>query len=493
MAKHGSTNTVDFIPPRSRYYDKGRFGRMFGQLPPFASDNPTVRKALLDLGAPLGIMDAKDPPGATAKALIVDPALNVGNANNPRMSAGMTFLGQFVDHDMTFDPTSSLERQADPEQIENFRTPTLSLDNLYGSGPDASPQLYRRGDKTKFLIESGGIKDDLPRNSEKVALIGDPRNDENLVLSQLHLAFLKFHNAIVDSLAPTGLTGSELFCEAQRMTRWHYQWILLHEFLPLTCGQAVVDDVMQHGRKFYKWSNEPFIPVEFSVAAYRFGHSQVRPSYRANFTSNAGADFFAFIFGNPGANLADPDDLRGGARAPRRYIGWPTFFNFGDGSVRPNKKIDTQLSSTMFKLPSTVIEHPSLPFNPGSLAQRNLLRHLTFGLPSGQRVAQAMKLNVSDMSVLKPFKLDKATPLWYYLLREAEVAALGETLGPVGARIVAEVIIGLLQGDKQSYLVQDPDWTPALPTVDPAHQGAQFSMIDLLTVADPNAGNKALN
>ena len=496
MATHGSTNSHDFIPPRSRYFDSGKFGRLFGSLPPFASDNPSVRAALLELGKPGGVMDANDMLSATPQALITESALNRTNVNNLRMSAGMTFLGQFIDHDMTLDVTSSLERQADPEHIDNFRTPTLALDNVYGSGPDASPHLYQRADPTKFLIESGGIKDDLPRNAEGVALIGDPRNDENLILSQLQLAFLKFHNAVVDRIASPNLRGPELFCEAQRLVRWHYQWIVLHDFLPLTCGEAVVADVLRDGRKFYKWKNEPFIPVEFSVAAYRFGHSQVRPSYRVNFTSNGGAPMFAMIFGNPGVNPADPDDLRGRCRAPRRFIGWPTFFDFGDGNVRPNKKIDTKLSSALFALPPTIVANPSLPNNPASLAQRNLLRHLTFALPSGQRVAKAMNIDVIDpaaMPELRSLKLDAATPLWYYILKESELKAAGEHLGPVGGRIVAEVLIGLLQGDKQSYLSQDPDWTPTLPSIEATRQGSHFGMIDLLTIADPNAGKASMN
>ena len=493
MTRHGSSSATDFIPPRSQFHASGKFGRLFGALQPFASDTPSTRKALLDLGKAGGLMDAHDPV-ASAKDLIVNPALNVGNVNNPKMTAGMTFLGQFLDHDMTFDPTSSLERQADPEQIANFRTPTLGLDNLYGSGPSASPYLYQRQAPQKFLIESGGRKDDLPRNSDGVALIGDPRNDENLVISQLHLAFLKFHNAVVDSLAASGLAGADLFTEAQRLVRWHYQWIILHEFLPQTCGQAVVDKVLQGGRKFYKWTNDPYIPVEFSVAAYRFGHSQVRPSYRANFTGVGGAPFFAMVFGNPGANPADPDDLRGGCRAPRRYIGWPTFFNFGDGNVRPNKKIDTKLSTALFALPSSVVANASLPNNPASLAQRNLLRHLTFGLPSGQRVAQAMKIDVLDPASLQELKalgLDRSTPLWYYMLKESELREHGERLGAVAARIVTEVFVGLLEGDKQSYLRQEPDWLPSLPTVEPDLQGSAFSMIDLLALADPTAGDAA--
>ena len=493
MARHG-LYPRDVIPPRSDYFDSGRFGRMFGGLPPFASDTPQIRHALLEIGKAGGIMDAGDDLSKGPVLLITDPSLSANNSNNPTLSAGMTFLGQFLDHDMTSDPTSSLERQVDPEQISNFRTPTFGLDNVYGAGPGGSPHLYDQssvGRGIKFLIEETGTpgKQDLPRNSQMVALIGDPRDDENLIIGQLQLAFLKFHNHVVDYVeGELGVTGpSAIFAEAQRIVRWHYQWIIVHEFLAKTCGQAIVDDVLADGRKFYKWRNEPFIPVEFSVAAYRFGHSQVRPSYRANFTGNpGGTPFFGMIFTADSLPAGDPDDLSGSARAPRRFIDWPTFFDFGDGNVKPNKKIDTVLSSALFHLPGTVVAHPDAATNPSSLAQRNLLRHLTFALPSGQRVAKAMKLPLlsdGDLAMLKPFGLDDHTPLWFYILREASVMANGERLGPVGGRIVTEVFVGLLQGDRTSYLSQDPDWEPFLPTIDASKQHEDFRMVDLLRFA----------
>src|SRR5919202_474166 len=162
----------DVIPPRSTHFASGRFGRMFGHLPPFAADTPMVRDALLEIGQPGGIMDAKDKLDAGPEALITDPSLSTTNPNNPAMTAGMTFLGQFLDHDITFDPTSSLERQVDPEHIANFRTPTLALDNVYGSGPAASPHLYdqQAGKGIKFLVEQTGTpnKFDLPRNSQMI-------------------------------------------------------------------------------------------------------------------------------------------------------------------------------------------------------------------------------------------------------------------------------------------------------------------------------------
>ncbi len=492
MARHG-IYPHDIVPPKSKYYDSGRFGRLFAELPAFSSDTPEIREALLDIGKPGGIMDAKDKLAEGPVNLITNEALSNKNRNNPALTAGFTFLGQFLDHDITFDPTSSLERQADPEHIFNFRTPSLGLDNVYGAGPGASPHLYdqQAGQGIKFLIEETGTagKHDVPRNGQNVALIGDPRNDENLIISQLQLAFLKFHNAAVDHVkAKIKLTHpDQVFAEAQRIVRWHYQWILVHEFLKKTCGAAVVDDILANGRKHYKWHNEPYIPVEFSVAAYRFGHSQIRPSYRANFTGNPGGQpFFAMIFTPTPSNPADPDDLSGGCRSPRRFVDWPTFFDFGDSHVRPGKKIDTTMSSALFKLPASVVPNAAPKTNPASLAQRNLLRHLTFSLPSGQRVARAMnlpELSKGDLSDLAKYGLDDRTPLWFYILREAQAIEDGERLGPVGARIVAEVFIGLLQGDGGSYLSQDPEWQPTLPTIDPTRQHDDFLMIDLLRFA----------
>ncbi|MBK4215740.1 hypothetical protein JJJ17_07370 [Paracoccus caeni] len=463
---------------------------MFGELPPFAADTPDVRAALLDIGKVNGVMDARDDLDQSPQDLITEPQFSQKNSDNPTQTAGVTFLGQFLDHDITFDPTSTLERQADPEQIANFRTPSFGLDNVYGSGPGGSPHLYDTlpANAAKMYLEPTGAPDkwDLPRNRQNVALIGDPRNDENLIISQLQVAFISFHNAVVDYVRTKIKlkAADEVFAEAQRIVRWHYQWIIVHEYLRMTCGQAMIDDILKNGRKFYKWRNEAYIPVEFSVAAYRFGHSQIRPSYRANFTGNGGSPFFAMIFTPTPSNPTDPDDLSGGCRSDRRFIDWPTFFDFGDGLVRHNKRIDTRLSSALFRLPPSVVSSPDPKTNPASLAQRNLLRHLTFSLPSGQRVAKAMQvpeLSRGDLEDLKPHGMDDRTPLWFYILREADLIENGERLGPVGGRIVAEVFLGLLQGDSGSYLTQDPDWQPFLKTIDSTMTGDDFRMVDLLS------------
>ena len=479
--------------PQSIHYDRGRFGRLFPTLPTFAEDTGHVRHALRELGAKGGPMDAKDDLSDPI-SLITDPAKSAGNPDNPAMAAGFTFLGQFIDHDMTFDPTSSLRRQQDPEAIRNFRVPALDLDSVYGSGPQASPHLYDQsvdGGRTTLLIEQipgsaavclgGADRFDLPRNSQNTALLGDPRNDENLILSQLHLAFLRFHNRVVDDVKSefgAGYTHGEVFREAQRRVRWHYQWMVVHEFLAKTVGSTLVEKVLDKGPKHFRWRNNPYVPVEFSVGAYRFGHSQVRPSYRANFgtsATDATKQFFALFSDRTLAASDDPADLRGGRRAPRRFVDWQTFFDFGDNRVRRNKKIDTKLSTILFDLLGVPADEPQ------SLAERNLRRNLTMRVPSGQRVARAMELpelSPHDLDDLKPYNLHKRTPLWFYVLREADVREDGQRLGPVGGRIVAEVIIGLIKGDHDSYLRQNPGWQPAYG------QNHTFTMVDLLKAAE---------
>jgi hypothetical protein len=452
MTRHGQLYLRDGIPEGFQFPARGRFGRMFHCVRSFAQDTPAVRAALMTLGEAEGVMDPGDD----------------NNPINPAIPAGFTFLGQFIDHDLTFDPTSSLERQSDPESIENFRTPFFELDSVYGAGPAASPFLYDRDreNRGRLLIDADRPHD-LPRNSQGVALLGDPRNDENIIVSQLHLAFLKFHNAVYDKLKSEGVNPTQRFDEAQKLVRWHYQWIVLHEFLPMLVGPAMVDQVLRRGRRFYhwRWRREPYIPVEFSVAAYRFGHSQVRSGYVIN------ERFRAILFGDPSRDLSSGRPL-----APERVIDWRNFFKLDPQiTPQPSQRIDTTLSRPLFQLPFGIAE------NPASLAQRNLLRHLTFGLPSGQTVARKMGVSplsaedLADVAAIDP-DLARSTPLWFYILREADKRASGQTLGPVGGRIVAEVFIGLLQADPFSFVAQDPTWKPILADGD-------FKMTDLLRFA----------
>jgi hypothetical protein len=226
---------------------------------------------------------------------------------------------------------------------------------------------------------------------------------------------------------------------------------------------------------------------------YRCGHSMVRPSYRANLAGDSGGPFFAMIFDPSALGQADPADLQGGFRAPRRFIDWQTFFDFRDGEVKPNKRIDTKISTPLFQLPLGTIPGGTAPI---SLSQRNLLRHLTWALPSGQAIARRMRIPVlpaTDFADLWQIKKSfvTSTPLWFYILREAERTQGGLRLGSVGGRIVGEVFIGLLQTDPNSFLNAQPNWEPTLPT----NTGNQmeFTMADFLTFAgvDPISRSNA--
>jgi hypothetical protein len=467
----------------------GTFGRIFADLPPFAENTASLRQALLDIGAPGGPMDAGDdlfgPKGGPVR-LITDPQLSLVNRNNPRDTAGMTFFGQFIDHDLTFDASSRLGVATAPEQVPNTRSARFDLDSVYGLGPIAQSELYDPAHPTKLRVESGGRFEDLPRRSDHSAIVGDPRNDSNLIVSGLHAAFLKFHNHAVAVVG--GSDPLETFAQARELTTWHYQWLVVNRILPNFVGQSVVDDVLRHGPRHYRTHSQAYIPVEFSGAAYRFGHSMVRPSYRANLAGDSGRPFFGLIFDSrvvvpDGQNPStDPGDLRGGFRARRRYVGWQTFFDFGarhSAEVKPNKVIDTLLSTPLFALPTSAIAHiPGAP-GPIALAQRTLLRHLTWSLPSGQAIARRLSapvLHRNDFADLAGYghRLDRATPLWLYVLREAQLVNDGQFLGPVGGRIVAEVLLGLLMADPHSYLNRHPRWRPMLGATGGGYQIANF-------------------
>ncbi len=469
------------------------FGRLFPHLPAFAEATPPMLGALADLGRAGGMMDAKDPLSAGPVALITDPALSANNPNAamPHGAAGSTFIGQFVDHDITFDASSRLGVATVPHRSPNARSPALDLDSLYGAGPVADPTLYDGADRAKFKVESGGLFEDLPRLADSRALIADPRNDEHVMLSGLHAAMLLFHNRMVDRVRAGGESDDgRAFAAARRLVTWHYHWIVLTELLPSLVGAEMVGDVLhaRRGRLFRPDAGEAFMPVEFQGAAYRFGHSLARPSYRANLKGDRGQPFFAFLFDPRAEGQADPSDLRGGARAARRFVGWQTFFDFGDGEVKPRKLIDTRISTPLFQLPLGAIADGRAPT---SLPQRNLLRQLTWQMPSGQSIADAMgvpALRAGDLAELAGYgvRLERSTPLWYYVLKEAQLATGGQTLGPVGGRIVAEVLIGLMQSDRASWLHGQPQWRPTLPS----RRGAgEFDMVDLLTLAgvDPQS------
>ena len=504
-------NTIHMAKPTGPRFPDDVFSRMFPGLPPFAPQTDEVREQAKKLGAKGGLIDAADNLTDPIQSITNPTVFSPKNPDNPNMTAGVTFFGQFLDHDLTLALKAPLLEKTEPKQTTNFRTAAFDLDSVYGNSPEGSPELYdTSSENIKFRVETipgseqvsrkGVIRSDLPRDEKNNAIIPDSRNDENLIISQFHLAMLKFHNAVVDRLrsdqAQAARPAKEIFKEAQRLVQWHYQWIILHEFLPLTIGQERVDEILKNDPRFYRVLDrtqdsvfrsprgEPLVPVEFAVAAYRFGHSQIRPSYRLNFGPAPGKEFFALIFDDSAdPNAPDPNDMRGAKRAPRRFVDWQTFFKFDNDNFRPNKRIDGKLSSTVFLLPGSRKPAPGLPEDGvQSLPSRNLMRHVNFGIPSGQAIARVMGAQVltqAQLADLAPIGMDQNTPLWFYVIKEAEVIENGLRLGPVGSRIVGEVFIGLLKADKDSYLVVDKNWKPTLPSAKPG----DFQITDLLTFA----------
>src|SRR5437867_973977 len=283
---HGGIRGADHAPQSSSF--EGRFGRMFRRLQP-ATFTPQALHAL----AQAMIAEHENEP---------TPETEVDNEENQGIAAGYTYLGQFIDHDLTFDPASSLTKQNDPQALVDFRTPRFDLDSVYGGGPDAQPYLYESDGRHLQLGRrlTGNPNDpnsrDVPRHASQSgsgpqrarALIGDPRNDENVIVSQLQALMLRFHNRMADEHPRRD------FQSLQRLVRWHYQWVVVNDFLVTIAGKDLVHSILPHlasGQsmlkdkpqvRFYKFQNNPFIPVEFSAAAYRFGHSMVRPIYRLN-------------------------------------------------------------------------------------------------------------------------------------------------------------------------------------------------------------------
>ena len=430
-----------------------------------------------------------------------------------------------------------------------------------GGVPTISRISTHPSDPRKFALgreltqgDSQSASRDLPRFGSR-ALIGDKRNDENVIVSQLHGAFLKFHNAVVDASGDAG------FDEIQRKVRWHYQWLVLHDFLPRIVGKKRVDELLAqvtqsypvglNALRLFTGRNEPFMPIEFAAAAYRFGHSMVRPTHRLNRNlgknANAdqkerGVDGRQFVFA-----ATQREGLNGFREFPSNWaIDWSLFFelkgvavsaraNVGSDRVQPAYKIDTSLVNPLAFLPEfskrdeagNLVQnrdgHPEPKDNEvANLALRNLRRGKAMGLPSGQSVARylgledlknedlkvgkantdGLKTNPSITTFGESFGKGKEAPLWFYILAEAqqqwanEVANLpkgadddaknrvGTRLGPVGGRIVMEVLVGLVLGDRHSYLAQHPLWRPDYG------KSGDFTMCDLIEFAGLAGGAK---
>jgi len=445
-------------------------------------------------------------------------AMTVANVTPGVIPAGFTYLGQFLDHDLTFDKSALMEGvDIAPATLQQFRSPSLDLDSLYGNGPQdpGSAHLYNAdGIHLKMGTATGGPPgSDLPRDGTGLAMIGDERNDENLAVAQIHCAFIRFHNRVVDTVV-NGVPAPQRFREARKVVTKHYQWMVRTDYLARICTPAIVTNVFTQGRKVFEINppagSTPTMPIEFSVAAFRLGHSMVRDTYEWNKVFRTGApngiatlgQLFQFTHksgGLPGPipNIWIADFRRLFKLDPTNPA--PAFPTAGLG-VTPAQfnmamKIDTRLANTLKTLP---IPDPA-PEN--NLAFRNLLRANMVKLATGQQMvtflrgkgitlAQLTATQIRDgnggASLVSLTAAQKAavvsnTPLWFYILREAEFN--NGRLGPVGSRIVSETFHRAIQGSTFS-IVRDTAFRPSL-----GPNNTTFRMADLLLFAFDGKAN----
>ncbi|MEV0799470.1 peroxidase family protein [Kribbella sp. NPDC050281] len=427
-----------------------RYGRMFPGLEPLGTDPQELMRA----GGTGGICDA---------AAALD---QVSAGDDATEAAGWPFFGQLIAHDITAD-RSPIAGGVDAEALRNARTPRLNLEIVYSDGPIGSPYLFDLGDPAKFLLGPDG--GDVPRNHQGVALIGDPRNDVHLFSLTLHVALLHAHNRIVDKLRANGVPEADVFGEARTALTWHYQWIVVHDFLPRLVGTALVEQVLAEGGRWF--TPEPlqaYIPLEFADAAYRYGHGQIRHTYQ-------------LVEGGPAVPLF-PDLVGFGPPPADRRLDLAQIFDLpGHPPAQRAKRLDGRLAASLIGLPEQVtgaVDTASYR----SLAVRDLLRGETTQLPSGEAIARligAEPLTADELQQNWPH----GTPLWFYILKESEHRGDGDRLGPVGGQIVAETLIGLLRADPASYLSLEPTWEPSLATAE-----STFGLADLLTLSMPPAG-----
>ncbi|MEM9922002.1 MAG: heme peroxidase family protein [Bacteroidota bacterium] len=407
-----------------------------------------------------------------------DPANPLDEELDSNVPAVFTYLGQFIDHDVTArtdreerfkiaDPSgdrryfSPIDPDVVVSKLRNGRRPNLDLDAVFGDGPALFPgyktqadDLYDPETLRMHLNHNKNTRYiDLPRNHETgQAIIADGRNDENIMISQIHAAFIAFYNRIHDRL-PSG-SPQECYSRARQLTTWAYQYIVLNDYLPSVCNEDVVAETLKNGPYYYGQFSLPFMPLEFSVAGFRFGHSMIRPSYTINGTLRNIKEVLGVS--NPNNDFLDP--ARNFQLKPEHVIRWSEF-----NADNPARIIDSKIAKGLFELNNV---SPSIPMGKilARLTQRNLLRGHLLSLPTGQSVAKAMRIfplseeqlqignSKEENQFLQGSGFLKTTPLWYYILKESEVQQKGLRLGVVGSKIVAETLIGLVKSDPNSYL-----------------------------------------
>lgn len=494
---------------------------------PVGDSTEAVRAALMQLGA--GMVEPVDVPPPARDSTI--PAI-------------YTYWGQFIDHDITLN-TNGPDNDTGPggdqalgdvvtepfhafapdevrRSLHNGRIPLLDLDSLYGSGPrfegepdhdtTRSEDAYVRGSAKLRLGRIGtepfgpfslvapgdDPQRDLPRStrpgSERMPLIPDSRNDENLVVAQFHVAMIRFHNAVVDWVARNepwfARTQRDLFDRAQQLVRFHYQWLVVNDYLRTLTKPGMLDAVLATGPRLFRPARRVAMPLEFAVAAFRFGHSMVRGTYdfNVNFTETGpfGEAKLDQLFQFTGNGGLSPNPASPSPALPSNWpVEWARLVDKGDPfAFRKASRIDPFLASGL----GTLLNEGNSATDPirsllKQLAQRNLLRGYMLAIPTGEAVARELKVrpltpeqlrrNASPEVVAALDSLD-GTPLWYYVLKEAEVQGNGNFLGEVGSRVLVETFLYLLRLDDESFMRRPGrDWTPA--------QGVRFEDRRLVT------------
>ncbi|MFK7895321.1 MAG: hypothetical protein AB8G23_05775 [Myxococcota bacterium] len=410
-------------------------------------------------------------------------------SENPRIPAGYTYLAQFLVHDISFRHMPGLQRSGISQPRLTDSIAPFELGSVYMGGPDESPALYQdypewRARKSRFVIERNLNREiDLPRgglkpdrnivvggvDGQRDAKVGDPRNDENLIIAQLHLAFLKFHNRLLDESIATS------FSEAQQLTRWHYQWIVLKDLLPKLCGERIIDEIVgtepsRPKLNFLSLGQDLFMPLELALGALRSGHAMIRPLYKINEgRGGASRDFEIFI------EDAHASMLGGGREVPSDWtIQWDLFVSFKGSNPQLSQRISPLLARA---LASSPVEPPFSPSESvpshlvHNLAIRTLLGGREWGCPSGLAVADAM-------SIPEEKRLGADHPLWIYCLKEASEFESGQQLGPVGAKLVAECLIWMMAKSPYAWFNENPSWTPSAGAA-----GQDYTLADFLNFA----------
>jgi hypothetical protein len=468
---------------------------------------------------------------ALGTAMVDEPTATNSNSTIPVV---YTYWGQFIDHDITagtdradtaapsiwhadifadnFTPVDPARVIGD-QGIFNQRLPQLDLDCIYGGKPDDEAVITEgifEEDEVHVKVGVNPIlsgfekltpnphldtnrqkpQRDLPRHhqnfnghllpakAKRMPIIGDDRNDENTIVAQFHTALLKFHNAVVDWLTEQdGALPS--FTKARNLVRWHYQWLVVNDFLRTICKEGVVDQVLYSEDSFFASDDKLFMPLEFSVAGFRFGHTMIREGYDFNMNFGRGSNpqeqraSLARLFQFTGLK----GDLGGFFNLPNNWIiDWERLTDkYSPHPDRFARKIDTDLADSLNAVPGDSMAAPSSSAIAKHLAIRNLRRGYLLSIPTGQAVADFLgidqlspddlipsdRLLVKSALELEDGLFTRKTPLWYYILREAELQTNGNALGEVGSQLVAGTLIGLLKHDPGSYLRVEDGWSPA--------------------------------